>query len=1403
MSTNRQSLLSKMDIARQRLRTAQEEVAELELLLHDDQLETVNPTQSQESYKHILDHLIEGCQIIGFDWRYLYVNEVTAQQGHQPKDALLGYTMMEKYPGIETTPMFAALRRCMEERITQQLENEFNYPDGSTGWFELSIQPVPEGVFILSLDITKRKRVENSLKLYVQRMEILHQIDLGLIQGGSIQSLVEATLKYLRKLIPCQRATMAIIDPATNEGLIFAVDMEGDTALGKGIRVPVLPGVFEGLDARHTRIFDDFRSLQDSYPQAKQFVKEGLVSAIQAVLMDQGRPVGSLGLLSDTPNFFTADHQEIVAEIASQLAIAVHQMHLAEELEQHVALLEQRVVERTTEIQMAKERAEAILNYSADGMLLVHSNFAIQKTNAAFNTLFSCNVDDYFNQPLTALLDAADVPHVISKIQEGIAAERVVNTEVRAQRRNGTVFDAEFSIGHIKNDGFVCSIRDITERKTYERELRFHASLQENVSDAVIVTDPGFSIRSWNRAAERIYGWRAEEVIGRSTAKILRTQFVSPSDRERNIHQLHEQGWWQGEIVQHHKDGSTRHILGSVTLVKDDRGIPFGIVSVNRDISERNKAEAALRESEARYRLLAENVSDMISKIDMNGVRTFVTPSCRNLLGYTPDELIGRPSYEIAHPDDISQTQAVIAQAIESKYSTFSLTQRIRHKDSHYVWVEVTGNIIRNSETGEPIETIRIIRDITERKRAEEALSLRLKEENEFQGYLKALHEITIELTQIDELDRFYKRTIESGRERFGFERLALFLYDEKDRVVLGTYGTDSKGKLADERLVRFSPNPKGILLRAFERAERFYVDNDVVLHDSLKPIGFGWNAAAVLWNGTQGLGWLVADNLLSQTPASKPLLDILGLYALTIGTLLAQKRTQVDLQASEKQLRQSEAKFSTAFRASPAAISIARVSDGRWIEINEALAKMTGYSSEELIGHTSTELGLVDATARAKILEAIQQQGFVRDVEIQLHTKSNQMIDVLVSSEQIELNGQVCALSIQYDITRRKKAEAALRESEERFRFLVDGVRDYAIYILDARGNIASWNVGAEHLKGYQSNEIIGRHFSAFFTPEARQNGRPEQLLATAALQGRTEDDGWRVRKDGSRFWANVVVTALRNADGAVSGFAKITRDMTLHKQAEEDLRQALAKEKELGELKSRFVSTASHEFRTPLATILALTETLKAYRHKFSDEQIDQRLVKIQAQIGHLKDIMDDVLLLARMQAQRVEFNPVKLNLDSLCRSVVDEFQSRPDVAQKFLYTCDEQLYEVVLDKKLMRQIINNLVSNAVKYSPGDKTVTLNLTYENENLIFKVRDEGIGIPEADLKHLFEPFHRASNVGAVSGTGLGMVITKESVELHGGNITVDSQIGVGTTFTVSIPLRAKDTNNNDKNPSY
>jgi signal transduction histidine kinase len=238
--------------------------------------------------------------------------------------------------------------------------------------------------------------------------------------------------------------------------------------------------------------------------------------------------------------------------------------------------------------------------------------------------------------------------------------------------------------------------------------------------------------------------------------------------------------------------------------------------------------------------------------------------------------------------------------------------------------------------------------------------------------------------------------------------------------------------------------------------------------------------------------------------------------------------------------------------------------------------------------------------------------------------------------------------------------------------------------------------------------------------------------------------------------------------------------------------LKLALAQEKELGELKSRFVSMASHEFRTPLTAILATTETLTFYREKMNAAQIDSRLDKIRQQVVHMKNIMEDVLQLARIQAGRVEFSPTQGELAQLCQEIIEEYESQAPNRGRIVYTCQTPGVLTDFDTRLMRQVISNLISNALKYSPPEQTVQVDLLQNDAQVVLQVTDRGIGIPAADLPRLFEPFHRAANVGVISGTGLGLSITKQAVDLHSGTITVTSQVDVGTTFTVSLPQVAK-----------
>lgn len=241
-------------------------------------------------------------------------------------------------------------------------------------------------------------------------------------------------------------------------------------------------------------------------------------------------------------------------------------------------------------------------------------------------------------------------------------------------------------------------------------------------------------------------------------------------------------------------------------------------------------------------------------------------------------------------------------------------------------------------------------------------------------------------------------------------------------------------------------------------------------------------------------------------------------------------------------------------------------------------------------------------------------------------------------------------------------------------------------------------------------------------------------------------------------------------------------------NKRIEANLRAAIEREKELNELKTRFVSMASHELRTPLTAIQTNVYMLKNYAHKLDEENSAAKLAKIQEMVQHMSALLDDVLSLSRIQTGQFQFTPTLLPLHEFCKELVEEFQHGAGKNHKLEFQNQAETIEVPADAKLMRQMVSNLLDNSIKYSKAGSTVTLTLAKEGDKAVLKVKDQGIGIPEADQKNLFEPFRRASNVGEVNGSGLGLSIVKQAVELHSGSITFESKVGEGTMFTITLP---------------
>lgn len=364
--------------------------------------------------------------------------------------------------------------------------------------------------------------------------------------------------------------------------------------------------------------------------------------------------------------------------------------------------------------------------------------------------------------------------------------------------------------------------------------------------------------------------------------------------------------------------------------------------------------------------------------------------------------------------------------------------------------------------------------------------------------------------------------------------------------------------------------------------------------------------------------------------------------------------------------------------------------------------------------------------------------------------------------------------------------------EQLERYKLLVESVEDYAIFLLDTEGFIASWNPGAEKFKGYKPKEIIGKHFSVFYRPEEQAAKKPEIELEVSKKEGRIEDEGWRVRKDGSHFWANVVITALYDKSGRHRGFAKVTRDLTERKMYEDELRDNNKELLLLNSLKDDFVSLASHQLRTPATGVKQyLGLLLEGYAGPLTEQQEDF-LQKAYTSNDRQLDIVNDLLQIAQLDAGKIKLNKQIIDINELIADIIDEqIDSFKNRGQQLKLVLAKRSQQAAIDPQRLRMVVENLIDNASKYTPEKGTITVSVRAHKKSVAIIVEDTGVGISEFDLPKLFHKFSRIPNElsSSSSGSGLGLFWAKQIIDMHEGTIEVSSETGKGTKFTITLPI--------------
>jgi PAS domain S-box-containing protein len=378
-------------------------------------------------------------------------------------------------------------------------------------------------------------------------------------------------------------------------------------------------------------------------------------------------------------------------------------------------------------------------------------------------------------------------------------------------------------------------------------------------------------------------------------------------------------------------------------------------------------------------------------------------------------------------------------------------------------------------------------------------------------------------------------------------------------------------------------------------------------------------------------------------------------------------------------------------------------------------------------------------------------------------------------------------------DIAARARAERLLADSERRFRLMVESVVDYAIFMLDARGRVASWNAGAQRTSGYAAEEIIGAHFSRFYPREDLERRKPEWELELASAEGRFEEEGWRVRKDGSTYWANVVITAVRDDTGALLGFAKVVRDLTERNRVEAELIRAKVTAERASEAKSQFLANMSHELRTPLNSLLILARLLADNASGNLGPKQVQFAQTIYDSGMDLLSLINDLLDLAKIESGAVTtLSIAPARLEELRDELERGFrQLAQEKGLQFRIDLDPALPAAIrTDLPRLKQVLKNLLANAFKFT-RQGGVSLHIApAEPGRIAFSVSDTGIGIAAEKQKVIFEPFQQADGTTSrhYGGTGLGLSISRELTRLMGGEIRVVSEPGKGSTFTLYLP---------------
>lgn len=991
--------------------------------------------------------------------------------------------------------------------------------------------------------------------------------------------------------------------------------------------------------------------------------------------------------------------------------------------------------------------------------------------------------------------------------------------------------------------------QDITERKIAEEVIkqsyeRYQALIQTTI-DGYWATDLEGNIIEVNDSYCKMSGYKKEQLLKMKIHDV--EYFENEEETRERIKKLVNSGWLRFESKHKCADGSSIDVEISTTYLDDQKII---LAFFTNTTSQKN-AEIALKESENRYKMLANNSTDVIWTMDLTGKFTYISPSIEKLRGYTVEEILQQPFEEVISPGSRNEVMRKLQKRISSAFDGAELGVDISEveqpcKDGSTVWTEVVTDLLRD-EHGRAIGIIGISRNITERKLAQDALI-----ENE-ERYKKAQEVGKVGSWEYNIIDDTFWGS-EEGKRIYGFN-LTTDVFSAKEvmnRVINRSH--------VDQTLVNL-----------IQKNEPYNIEFEIIpLNSSEKRTIHSVAQLVCDKNGSPvkvtGVLQDITERKLIEEER-KHIIELLRIMNVTnsksnlIESVIGFLKQWLKCDAVGVRLKEGDdfpyyetSGFPEKFvRAEKYLCSydlngdINRDSGGNPIldcMCGNVLCGRFDVSKEFFTEHGSfwsnctTELLTTtsEADRQARTRNRCNGEGYesvglfplrFRGETIGLLQINNKMKGLFTPGiiSFLERIGDNLSIALSNHLSRE-----LLQQSEEKYRKLFSEMRNgFALneIICDENVNPVDYvtlevNAAFENLLDVKRDMVIGMKAGDFMTPEELKHWL--NIFSPVALTGKSTQyemfsavnkkyfEGIAYSPEPMKFAVVFYdITERKQAEKELELHRNhleelvkkrteeldkvnmyLQREIEKDKELEMMLQKSLEKEKELNELKSRFISTTSHEFRTPLTALLLSTDLIKRYGGKWSEEKKNEHLDKIRSSVKYLTTLLEDILTLNRAETGEISYKPEVIDFYKFSEDCIGDAKSLMNDTHKLKFNYKSEDKDFYLDTKLMRFILNNLLSNAIKYSPSGGEIKYNVSATKKYLKLEVSDEGIGIPADEVGKIFDSFYRSRNAEDMAGTGLGLAIVKRAVELHHGEITVSSEIGKGTTFIVKIPKVVK-----------